>query len=186
VWEKEGQVFLWDGKRVRLLTPPDYLPYQPRFPRINDAGQVVWFGQDDPPLAQGLSLWDGTRIRKIDGPPEPYVDDLQFSNAGVATFTVGRRLYLWDGETTRPLAQGIYTPGEMNEKGQVVWNEEGTVHLGDGRADRPLGRTSLSSPSPRINDAGEVVWAEEVDTRGAAQIVRWDGTTRQVISPAAG
>lgn len=96
VWQKESNIYLWDGFQVRRLTDSRHAAN----PQINDAGQVVWDALAE--RGREIDLWDGVAVR-------PLTDGLSWdiapkiNRAGQVIWSrsssTGVQLYLWDGAT---------------------------------------------------------------------------------------
>lgn len=132
-----------------------------QMPQINNAGQVVWVGQDGAGTA--VYLWSGGDARKVSTDTTtnrfPHLND-----AGQVAWQGGQGnssgVYLWDGTTTRRLGAtvggGLFP--EIDSAGQVVWTDgKGPVYLWDGAAVQTLASGAYDS-QPHITSQGLIVY----------------------------
>jgi fibronectin type III domain protein len=120
-----GEILLWDGSSVRLISPPGV---PGALPQINAAGQVVWQSGSD------LFLWEEGQVRRITddrsaGRNEPHFP--QINVGGQVGWTAS------DGHDTEIF---LYTP-----------SRPGSVELADGsvvEGSPSVGTVYLPAPAP--------------------------------------
>ncbi|MCG3126113.1 MAG: hypothetical protein CHACPFDD_00943 [Phycisphaerae bacterium] len=140
-WESE--IRLYDGSRIRTISPPGV--FEPQVPDINNLGDAVWFynnGTD----SQALQLWHGGHVLSLTDGRNGCLNDL-----GHIYFIRWHEPGGWQGWLYRDhryyqLTDDPFwnTDGDINERGEIVWRAGGPTAPRDVRALRRFGVGDLN------------------------------------------
>jgi hypothetical protein len=161
------RIFLRDSTAERQITEEEI---SDMIPRMNGAGQAVWLRGDLRPWGdRQVIYWDGTGAVPLTGMGEAG-SAAEISEAGSVVWA-GKdllSLWLWDGTSTRPLAQGLSAPlavpfWMMSDRGHVAWRDSdtaaGEIYLWNGTEVLRLTDNATPEGAPAVNNRGQVAWA---------------------------
>lgn len=153
------QIFLYDGLRTIQLTDNAYdcCSATRHGPRMNNRGEVVWVGHDDP--APEIFLYDGANtVQLTDNDYADYSPEIN-DNGQIVWEAEG--IWLYDGVNAKEIS-GTGSGARISGNDEVVWyglaGNDYEVFLYDGTNTTQLTNNDYDDMFPHVNASGKVVW----------------------------
>jgi hypothetical protein len=179
------EVFYYDGSRVTVLSTGDTYTSQDYFPKINNNGDVVWYGYDG--SGSEIFLRDGSTGNVSQLTDNDFFDvSPQINNNGDVVWyenwielgVSSHEIFLYhssSGETEQLTFNSAYKVSpQINDYGDVVWEGKYNLDPLDESTDSEiffydstsgeiiqLTINDYDDTSPRINARGDIVWRGE-------------------------
>ena len=170
VWSTYDELYLYRGFRTKQLTTDgnsgnaggDW------FPKINDAGDILWLKTNSP---NEIHLMAGGTDRRIGYLPDIFSDydlnnkgQVAYRNFDKTTF-LDKGIYLYTNGSSKLITAKPGGPLDLNDNGCLVWQaydgHDNEIFYYDGIKIKQITDNNVNDYSPEINELNEIVWSRQ-------------------------